>query len=214
MIKPTVILADDHTLVVEGFRRLLDDHCTLLTTVEDGKALLEAVEAHRPDIVILDISMPVMNGIDAGRTLSARYPDLKLIYVTMHADPAYIKAAFQAGASAYILKRSLGEELTQALRTVLKGHTYVTPLIARNVIDGMLKQHTETGIPQIDLTARQQEVLQYIVDGLSAKDIAGKLNISHRTVEFHKAQLMQQLNLHSTVELIKFALAHGLVTLH
>lgn len=214
MIKPTVILADDHTLVVEGFRRLLDDHCTLLTTVEDGKALLEAVEAHRPDIVILDISMPVMNGIDAGRTLSARYPDLKLIYVTMHADPAYIKAAFQAGASAYILKRSLGEELTQALRTVLKGHTYVTPLIARNVIDSMLKQHTETGIPQIDLTARQQEVLQYIVDGLSAKDIAGKLNISHRTVEFHKAQLMQQLNLHSTVELIKFALAHGLVTLH
>ena len=214
MIKPTVILADDHTLVVEGFRRLLDDHCTLLTTVEDGKALLEAVESHHPDIVILDISMPVMNGIDAGRTLSARYPDLKLIYVTMHADPAYIKAAFQAGASAYILKRSLGEELTQALRTVLKGHTYVTPLIARNVIDGMLKQHTETGIPQIDLTARQQEVLQYIVDGLSAKDIAGKLNISHRTVEFHKAQLMQQLNLHSTVELIKFALTHGLVTLH
>ena len=214
MIKPSVILADDHTLVVEGFRRLLDDHCTLLTTVEDGKALLEAVEAHRPDIVILDISMPVMNGIDAGRALSARYPDLKLIYVTMHADPAYIKAAFQAGASAYILKRSLGEELTQALRTVLKGHTYVTPLIARNVIDGMLKQHTETGIPQIDLTARQQEVLQYIVDGLSAKDIAGKLNISHRTVEFHKAQLMQQLNLHSTVELIKFALTHGLVTLH
>mgnify|MGYP003336155289 CR=1 FL=1 len=102
----------------EGFRRLLDSHCTLLATVEDGKALLEAVEAHRPDIVILDISMPVMNGIDAGRALSARYPDLKLVYVTMHADPAYIKAAFQAGASAYILKRSLGEELTQARHRV------------------------------------------------------------------------------------------------
>ncbi|MEQ1792745.1 MAG: response regulator transcription factor [Nitrospira sp.] len=210
MKKPTVILADDHTLVLEGFRRLLETHCELLATVGDGQALLKAVAQHRPDIVILDISMPVMNGIEAARALHAQFPSTKLVFVTMHADPAYIRAAFQAGASGYILKQSLGEELTQALHTVLRGQTYVTPLIAKDVVDDMLSTDQQ---PLPELTARQQEVLQLIVDGLSAKDIAGKLNISHRTVEFHKAQLMQQLNLHSTVELIKFALTNGLANL-
>lgn len=211
MKKPTVILADDHTLVLEGFRRLLETHCELLATVGDGHALLQAVTQHRPDIAILDISMPVMNGIEAARALRTQFPSTKLIFVTMHADPAYIRAAFQAGASGYILKQSLGNELTHALQTVLRGHTYVTPLIAKDVVDGMLNNDKR---PLAELTVRQQEVLQLIVDGLSAKDIAGKLNISHRTVEFHKAQLMQQLNLHSTVELIKFALANGLARIH
>lgn len=210
MKKPTVILADDHTLVLEGFRRLLETHCELLATVGDGRALLQAVTQHRPDIVILDISMPVMNGIEAARALKSKYPALKLVFVTMHADPAYIRAAFQAGASGYILKQSLGDELPQALHTVLQGQIYVTPLIAKDVVDGMLHRDTR---PLVELTARQQEVLQLIVDGLSAKDIAAKLSISHRTVEFHKSQLMQQLDLHSTVELIKFALTNGLVRL-
>lgn len=210
MKKPTVILADDHTLVLEGFRRLLETQCELLATVGDGQALLKAVAQQHPDIVILDISMPVMNGIEAARALKSQFPSVKLLFVTMHADPAYIRAAFQAGASGYILKQSLGDELTQALHAVLRGHTYVTPLIAKEVVDGMLNGNSR---PLAELTARQQEVLQLIVDGLSAKDIAGKLNISHRTVEFHKAQLMQQLNLHSTVELIKFAMTNGLVRL-
>lgn len=210
MKKPTVILADDHTLVLEGFRRLLETQCELLATVGDGQALLNAVAQQHPDIVILDISMPVMNGIEAARALTSQFPSVKLLFVTMHADPAYIRAAFQAGASGYILKQSLGDELTQALHAVLRGHTYVTPLIAKEVVDGMLNGDSR---PLVELTARQQEVLQLIVDGLSAKDIAGKLNISHRTVEFHKAQLMQQLDLHSTVELIKFAMTNGLVRL-
>lgn len=210
MKKPTVILADDHTLVLEGFRRLLETHCELLATVGDGQDLLQAVAQHRPDIVILDISMPVMNGIEAARTLKAKFPSMKLVFVTMHADPAYLRAAFQAGASGYILKQSLSDELTQALHTVLRGQTYVTPLIAKDVVDGVLGSDKQ---PLIELTARQQEVLQLIVDGLSAKDIAAKLSISHRTVEFHKAQLMQQLDLHSSVELIKFALTNGLVRL-
>jgi DNA-binding NarL/FixJ family response regulator len=210
MKKPTIILADDHTLVLEGFRRLLETQCELLATVGDGHALLQAVAQHRPEIVILDISMPVMNGIEAARALTSQFPSIKLVFVTMHADPAYVRAAFQAGAAGYILKQSLGDELTQALHTVLRGQTYVTPLIAKDVVDGVLGSDKQ---PLAELTARQQEVLQLIVDGLSAKDIAGKLNISHRTVEFHKAQLMQQLNLHSTVELIKFALTNGLVSL-
>ncbi len=210
MKKPTVILADDHTLVLEGFRRLLETHCELLATAGDGQALLQAVAQHHPDIVILDISMPVMNGIEAARALKSKYPLTKLVFVTMHADPAYIRAAFQAGASGYILKQSLGDELTQALHTVLRGQSYVTPLIAKDVVDGVLSSDQQ---PLIELTARQQEVLQLIVDGHSAKDIAAQLSISHRTVEFHKAQLMQQLDLHSTVELIKFALTNGLVRL-
>lgn len=210
MKKPTVILADDHTLVLEGFRRLLETQCELLATVGDGQALLQAVAQYRPDIVMLDISMPIMNGIEAARALNSQFPSIKLVFVTMHADPAYIRAAFQAGASGYILKQSLGDELTQALYTVLRGQTYVTPLIAKDVVDGMPSKDLQ---PPVELTARQQEVLQLIVDGLSAKDIAGKLNISHRTVEFHKAQLMQQMNLHSTIELIKFALTNGLVSL-
>lgn len=210
MKKPTIILADDHTLVLEGFRRLLETHCELLATVGDGQALLQAVAQHHPDIVILDISMPVMNGIEAARTLKAKFPLMKLVFVTMHADPAYLRAAIQAGASGYILKQSLSEELTQALHTVLRGQTYVTPLIAKDVVDAVLSSDKQ---PLIELTARQQEVLQLIVDGLSAKDIAAKLSISHRTVEFHKAQLMQQLDLHSTVELIKCALTNGLARL-
>jgi len=210
MKKPTVILADDHTLVLEGFRRLLETHCELLATVGDGQGLLQAVAQHRPDIVILDISMPVMNGIEAARTLKAKFPLMKLVFVTMHADPAYVRAAFQAGACGYLLKQSLGAELTQALHTVLRGQSYVTTLIAKDVVDGALS-HDQPSL--IELTARQQEVLQLIVDGHSAKDIATKLNISHRTVEFHKAQLMQQLDLHSTVELIKFALTNGLARL-
>lgn len=210
MKKPTVILADDHTLVLEGFRRLIETQCELLAAVGDGQALLQAVAHHHPDIVLLDISMPVMNGIDAARALNATDPSIKLVFVTMHADPAYIRAAFQAGASGYILKQSLGDELTQALHTVMRGHTYVTPLIAKDVVDGMLSSDHP---PLAALTIRQQEVLQFIVDGLSAKDIAGRLNLSHRTVEFHKGQLMQQLNLRSTVELIKYALTNGLVRL-
>ncbi|MCC6140180.1 MAG: response regulator transcription factor [Nitrospira sp.] len=210
MKKPTVILADDHTLVLEGFRRLLETQYELLAAVGDGQALLQAAAQHRPEIVILDISMPVMNGIEAARALQSQFPSMKLVFVTMHADPAYIRAAFQAGASGYVLKQSMGNELSQALQTVLQGQTYVTPLIAKDVVDGMRHGNAR---PLAELTARQREVLQLIVDGLSTKDIALRLNISHRTVEFHKAQLMQQLDLHSTVELIKFALTHGLARL-
>lgn len=211
MTRPTVILADDHTLVVEGFRRLLEEHCTLLATVGDGRALLEAVARQTPDIVILDISMPVLNGIDAARQLKATYPGIKLVFVTMHADAAYIRAAFKAGASAYLLKGSLGEELGQALRTVQGGGYYVTPLITKEVIEAMMHAGPAAMTHPIDLTVRQREVLQLLAEGCSAKEIAARLRISPRTVEFHKAQLMEQLDLHTTVDLVKYALANGLV---
>lgn len=210
MSLPKVLLADDHTLVVEGFRRLLEDQCQLVGTVSDGRALLEAVPNLKPDIVIVDIAMPVMNGIEAARRLKAKHPDVKILFITMHADPAYVRAAFKAGASAYLLKRSVGEELNHALRAVESGNYYVTPLVTREVIDGLLRGSEAPPSQGSELTTRQREVLQLLVEGHSVKEIAGLLKVSPRTVEFHKAQIMEQLNLHTTVELVKYAIAQGL----
>lgn len=209
MSLPRVLLADDHTLVVEGFRRLLEDKCDLVGTVGDGRALLDSVSELNPDIIILDISMPVMNGIEAARRLKAKRPEVKLVFITMHADPAYVRAAFKAGASAYLLKRSVGEELSQALRAVESGNYYVTPLVTREVIDGLLRG-SDAPSQGSELTTRQREVLQLLAEGHSVKEIAGMLSVSPRTVEFHKAQIMDQLNLHTTVELVKYAIAQGL----
>ncbi|MEX5216896.1 MAG: response regulator [Nitrospiraceae bacterium] len=210
MTLPRVLLADDHTLVVEGFRRLLEDQCQLVGTVSDGRALLDAVPNLKPDIVIMDISMPVMNGIEAARRLKMNYPDIKILFITMHADPAYVRAAFKAGASAYLLKRSVGEELSQALRAVESGNYYVTPLVTREVIDGLLRGAEGPFSQGAELTTRQREVLQLLAEGHSVKEIAGMLKVSPRTVEFHKSQIMDQLNLHTTVELVKYAIAQGL----
>ena len=210
MTLPRVLLADDHTLVLEGFRRLLDEQCELVGTVANGRALLEAVPQLKPDIVILDISMPVLNGIDAARVLKVKYPYIKIIFITMHADPAYVRAAFEAGASAYLLKRCVGEELGQAVRAVRSGNFYVTPLVTKEVVEGMLRG-VDGGSPSgPELTTRQREVLQLLAEGHTVKDIAGTLKISPRTVEFHKGQIMEQLDLHTTVELVKYALAQGL----
>jgi DNA-binding NarL/FixJ family response regulator len=207
---PKVLLADDHTLVVEGFRRLLENQCELVGAVADGRALLDAVPDLKPDIVIMDISMPIMNGIEAARRLKMKYPDIKILFITMHADPAYVRAAFKAGASAYLLKRSVGEELSQALRAVESGNYYVTPLVTREVIDGLLRGAEGPSSQGSELTTRQREVLQLLAEGHSVKEIAGMLKVSPRTVEFHKSQIMDQLNLHTTVELVKYAIAQGL----
>lgn len=209
---PRVLLADDHTLVLEGFRKLLEEHCDLVGTAEDGRALLEAAERLQPDLVLLDISMPRLNGIDAARMLKKHHPEMKFIFVTMHADPSYVNEAFKAGASGYLLKRSAAQELVQAMQAVTKGDYYVTPLITKDVIGSFLAM----GRPRIpaadDLTARQREILQLVAEGFSAKEIATQLKLSHRTIEFHKAKIMELLNLHTTADLVKYAVAHGLVT--
>ena len=212
MTKPRVLLADDHTLVLEGFRKLLQDECTLVGMAEDGRTLLELAAKLEPDIILLDISMPRLNGIDAARRLKQLLPSVKLIFVTMHADPAYVNAAFKAGASAYLLKRSALDELGQAIRAVLAGNCYVTPLVTKDLIDVMVKGKPQPVSNLDDLTIRQKEVLQLLAEGHSTKDIARLLEISTRTVEFHKGQIMDQLRLHSTAELIRYALTHGLIT--
>ncbi len=211
MAKPRVLLADDHSLVLEGFRRILDDQCELIGMVEDGRALLEAAQRVLPDMVILDISMPLLNGIDAATQLKKTQPSVKVIFVTMHSDADYVRSAFEAGASGYLLKRSAVDELEQAIRTVWAGHTYITPLIAKDLLDVLLSNRPRQPQQKKTLTFRQREVLQLLAEGQTMKDIALRLKISSRTVEFHKAQIMEQLELRTTAELIKYALTHGIL---
>ena len=209
MRKPRILLADDHALVLEGFRRILEGHYELVGTVGDGRALLEAAKTMHPDIVILDISMPLLNGIDAATQLKKICPKAKIIIMTMHADTEYVRSAFEAGASAYVLKRSAVDELEQAIRAVLEGHSYITPLITKELVDVFLATGSEKSG---GLTPRQREVLQHLAEGRTAKEIANLLNITSRTVEFHKMQIMDHLNLRTTADLIKYALTHGIVS--
>lgn len=212
MPKPRILLADDHALVLEGFRRILEQHYELVGSTEDGRALVEAAKKLQPDIVILDVSMPLLNGIDAALQLRKVCPRSKLIFVTMHADTDYVRSAFEAGASAYVLKRSAVDELEQAIRAVMAGHSYITPLITKELLDVFLANASEKSSGTGSLTPRQREVLQLLTEGRTAKDIASLLNISSRTVEFHKAQMVEQLHLQTTADLIKYAVTHGIVT--
>lgn len=211
MTKPRVLLADDHTLVLEGFKKLLEDHCEVIGAVEDGRALLEAAERLQPDVIALDISMPHLNGIDAAHHMRKLVPQAKLVFLTMHADPAYVSQAFKAGASGYLLKRSAGSELLQAIEAVLKGNYYVTSLIAKDLVHAALGGPHPPIIRNDQLTARQREILQLVSEGKAVKEIAATLSISPKTVEYHKSKLMEQLDLHTTAELTKYALTHGLI---
>lgn len=211
MSKPRVLLADDHLLVLEGFRRILEGQYELVGAVEDGRALLDAAEKLQPDIVILDVSMPLLNGIDAAAQLKKICPSTKIIIVTMHADREYIRSAFEAGASAYVLKRSAVDELDQAIRAAVAGHSYITPLITKDMLSVFLSTASDTSSETQRLTTRQREVLQLLAEGRTAKEIANILNISSRTVEFHKSQILTQLKLQTTADLIKYALTHGIV---
>ena len=212
MSKPRVLLADDHTLVLEGFRKLLEEEFELVGTVEDGRALLTTAPTLQPDVVLLDIAMPSLNGIEAARQLKKLMPEVKIIFVTMHADSAYVTEGFRAGASGYLLKRSAAAELAQAIQAVLRGQHYVTPLITSDLVRALIDSPPEHQSRPAALTPRQREVLQLVAEGHSLKEIANTLKISVKTVEFHKAQIMEQLNLHTTAELTKYAITHGLTS--
>jgi DNA-binding NarL/FixJ family response regulator len=213
MKKPRVLIADDHSILLAGLRKLVEETCEVVGTVEDGRALIEAAERLTPDLILLDISMPLLNGLDAARQLKKLLPDAKLLFLTMHSSPTYATEAFRAGASGYLLKQSAASELPQAIEAVLKGQTYLTPAITKPLLGTVLRP----GWPALrsslmDLTPRQREVLQLVAEGKSTKEVAILLKVSVKTVEFHKARLMEQLELHSTPALIKFAIAEGLVS--
>jgi DNA-binding NarL/FixJ family response regulator len=200
-----ILLADDHSLVAAGLSKLLETEFDLLGSVGDGRALVAAAKKLLPDVILLDISMPLLNGVEAARQLQTAVPGAKLIFVTVHSDSPYVVEAFRAGASGYVLKRSAASELVAAIHEVLSGNLYVTPLIAKSALDGILKVAEKRG-PL--LSARQREVLQLVAEGHSAKEIGDILKISAKTVEFHKGWIMKKLDLHSTAELTRYALEH------
>lgn len=168
-MKPRVLLADDHTLVLAGFVKLLEDSCEVVGLVEDGRALLDAAQHLQPDIAIVDISMPLLNGIEACSRVRAVSPQTKLIVVTMHAAMPYVQAAFKAGAAGYVLKRSATDELLQAIRTVRSGNYYVTPLMTKEVVNVLVKGPSDSNASLDDLSTRQREILQLVAEGYRSR---------------------------------------------
>ena len=211
MTRPRLLLADDHTLVLEGFRKLLESDFDLVGTVEDGRALLAAAPRLRPDVILLDISMPLLNGIDAARQLRKTLPSAKIIFLTMHADPGYVTEAFRVGARGYLLKRSAASELVRAIHEVLNGRYYVTPLVTKGVLAPLLRPERKRRAASSPLTSRQREVLQLVAEGRSIKEIASILHVSVKTVEFHKSRIARELGVRTTAELTRYALEHGLL---
>jgi DNA-binding NarL/FixJ family response regulator len=211
MTAARVVLADDHSLMLQGIRKLLDKKVDLVAAVGDGLALVKAVEENEVDVVLLDISMPVLNGMDAARQIRKISPDTKLIFLTMHADPDYVIEALRVGASGYLLKWSAETELDVAIDTVLRGGTYLTPALPPEMTE--LLSSCDTELPKLRgaLSAREKEVLQLVVQGKSAKEIGDVLHLSAKTVEFHKYRMMKKLGLHTTIELAKYALERHLV---
>lgn len=212
MKRPRVLLADDHVIVAEGLRGLLEPEFELIGIVQDGHALLDSADKLQPDVIVADISMPLLNGIDAVRQIRKKGWNIKVVFLTMHPDVAYAVSAFEAGAMGYVLKHSAPSELITAIRSALAGKTYVTPLLACELMQfykgGEYKKHKE----QPQLTHRQREVLQLLAEGRSAKEIASLLQISPRTVEFHKYRIMEDLGIKSVADLIKYAINNGIVT--
>lgn len=214
MNKPRVLLADDHKMMLAGLHKLLEDNCEIVGTAPDGRALVEAAQRLEPDLIILDIAMPLLNGIDAARQIKTFCPKTKLIFLTMQTSPTYATEAFQVGASGYLLKHSAPMELPLAIAAALHGQHYLTPSIATSVLECALNPERVPPIKRTvsELTPRRREVLQLIGEGKGTKEIATLLNVSVKTIEFHKTRLMAELDIHTTAELMRFAIVQGLAS--
>lgn len=206
---PRVLLADDHALLLGAFEKLLAGECEVVGQVSDGRALIAAAETLKPDVIVLDISMPLLNGLEAGRQIKQELRNVKLVFLTMQEDPDVAAEAFRSGASGYLLKRSAASELATAIREVTQGRSYITPLIAEGLVGSLL--HVDEHKPDLELTSRQREVLQLLAEGHSMKEVANLLNLTPRTVAFHKYRMMEHLKVKSTAELIQYAVRHHIV---
>jgi DNA-binding NarL/FixJ family response regulator len=209
MNRPRILLADDHTLLLDGLRHLLERHYDLVGAVQDGQSVVSAAQRLQPDLVLMDVAMPVLNGLQAGQRLREQHPKIKLLYVSMYGDAPYVEEAMRLGASGYVLKRSGWSELSRAIEAALAGKQYVS-----SALSAVLEQPpvlppvmSESGRP---LTDRQRQILKLVAAGYTAREIGRMLHITSKTVEFHKGRLMRQLQLQSTVELARYALTHGL----
>lgn len=213
MNKARILLADDHKIVAEGLRSLLEPEFQLVGIVEDGRELIAKAKELSPDVIVADITMPSLNGIEAVEQLKKIGSNSKVVFLTMHHDVMYANRAFEAGASGFVLKHSAPEELLTAIREVLKGGTYVTPMIAAELMESY---KSGTGFQDKvfgKLTSRQREVLQLLAEGKSAKEVAKILHISTRTVEFHKYHIMEELGIKTSAELVQFAIKHGIISI-
>jgi DNA-binding NarL/FixJ family response regulator len=208
--KIRVLLADDHRIFLEGLKGLLEPEYDLVGTVEDGRALVKEAERLCPDVIVADISMPLLNGIEAVRQIKKSAHRIKVVFLTMHPDVSFAALAFEVGASGYVIKRSASRELVTAINDAMMGKTYVTPEIAGELIQSYKKAQPGENVFYQKLTGRQKEVLQLIAEGHSAKEIADILCISVRTVERHKYNMMQELNLKTTADLVKYAIKQGI----
>ncbi len=213
MCKIRVLLADDHKIVLEGLKSLLEPEFDLVGTVEDGKALVKQAERLHPDVIVADISMPLLNGIEAVRQIKKTNDQIKVVFLTMHPDANYAAKAFDAGASGYVLKRSASRELITAIKEAIKERTYVTPMIAGDLMRAYKSTPPGEKVFNRKLSSRQEEILQLLAEGHPIKEIANLLHISPRTVETHKYNIMQELKLKTTAELIKYAMKQGIVTI-
>lgn len=211
MKRPRVVIADDHILVLEALKNLIEPEFEVVGTFADGRALVEEAPALNPNVIVLDIGMPILNGLSAGQKLKQKVPLVKLVYLTMNNDPDLAGEAFRLGASAFLLKNSAAAELRKALQEVVRGGFYVTPLMTKGMV-GSFVQNFKRRKTKSDLTLRQKEVLQLLAEGRSMKEVAFVLNVSPRTVAFHKYTMMDHLQIRSSAELIEYAMRSSLVS--
>jgi len=210
MVRPRIFLADDHTLLVDAFRRLLEPEFEVVGTASDGRALLSAAPKLQPDVAIIDLGLPLLNGMDAGRELKRLLPRTKIMVVTVNEDSAVAGEALREWASGYLLKKSAGVELIHAIRQLLKGNSYVTPIVARKLAEDFIRNPEIHG--QRLLTPRQRQVLQLLAEGRTMKEAADVLNLTTRTIAFHKYRIMEDFGMHSNSELLKLAIRENLVS--
>ncbi len=210
-MKPRVLIADDHQLFMEGLKRMIEAECEIAGTTTNGRELVAMARKLDPDLIFLDITMPLLNGIEAARQIKSENGRASIIFVTMHMSRDYVREAFEAGAAGYVLKQAAACELKAAIQEVWRGRFFLSPTISENFLGGPLPEGENPSKLFTALTPRQREVLQLVAEGKAAKEIASLLTISVKTVEFHKKHLMEQLNLRSSAELIRYAVEHGWV---
>jgi DNA-binding NarL/FixJ family response regulator len=208
---PRILIADDHTLVAEACRKLLEPDYEVVATVGDGRALVRAVVDLKPHLVIVDVAMPLLNGLDAGQQAKELLPSVKLIFLTMTHDADVAAEAFRRGASGYLVKTCAASELTVAVREVLRGKSYLSPMIAKDTVDFLLRQDKKLVDEADRLTERQREVLQLLAEGKCMKEVAAVLNLTTRTIAFHKYRIMEVLNVRTNAELVQYAIRNHLI---
>jgi len=209
--RPRILLADDHAMLLDAFRRLLESQFEVVGTATDGRALIELAVATKPEVIVLDISMPCLNGMDACAQLRRKLPEVKFVFLTVNEDPDVAAEAIRLGASGFLLKSSASAELTLAIECALSGRTYITPLITKGKPLGVFLG--EANVPAAEkLTPRQREVLQLLAEGKLMKEAADILKLTPRTIAFHKYAIMEQLGLRTSAELVQYAVEHRLVT--